>query len=61
LDKWSESGEIWKEVNRLMTEGIDINKGLIKGSELETILRNWDNFSGLSGIGQMQWLKELEN
>jgi biotin operon repressor len=40
LDKWSESGEIWKEVNRLMTEGIDINKGLIKGSELETILRN---------------------
>ena len=61
LDKWSESGEIWKEVNRLMTEGIDINKGLIKGSELETILRNQANFSGLSGIGQMQWLKELEN
>ena len=61
LDHFIESGEIWKEVYALMGEGLDENNGLVRGSRLEEILRNSENFSGMSEIAKMEWLNETNN
>lgn len=59
LDHYIEFGEIWDEVYSLMESGLDENNGLIRGSRLETILKNSENFGGLSAIGQQEWWKEM--
>ena len=59
LDHYIESGAVWDEVYSLMESGLDENNGLIRGSRLEQILKNADNFSGLSVIGQQEWWKEF--
>ena len=59
LDHYIESGEIWQEVYDLMGSGLNEETGLIRGSKLEEILKSSETFSGLSEIGQMEWLKEL--
>ena len=59
LDHYIESGEIWQEVYDLMGSGLNEETGLIRGSKLEEILKRSETFSGLSEIGQMEWLKEL--
>lgn len=59
LDHYIESGEIWQEVYDLMGNGLNEETGLIRGSKLEEILKKSETFSGLSEIGQMEWLKEL--
>ena len=59
LDRYIESGEIWQEVYDLMGNGLNEETGLIRGSKLEEILKKSETFSGLSEIGQMEWLKEL--
>lgn len=59
LDHYIESGEIWQEVYDLMGNGLNEETGLIRGSKLEEILKRSETFSGLSEIGQMEWLKEL--
>lgn len=59
LDHYIEFGAIWDEVYTLMENGLDENNGLIRGSRLETILKNSENFSGLSAIGQQEWWKEM--
>jgi hypothetical protein len=51
LDQYINSGKIWQEVYGLMDEGLDQENGLIRGSRLEEILKNSDNFKGLSAIG----------
>jgi hypothetical protein len=42
-----------------MGSGLNEETGLIRGSKLEEILKKSETFSGLSEIGQMEWLKEL--
>ena len=60
LDQYIESGEIWNEVYQLMEEGLDEENGLITGSRLEDILKSAEGFAGLSEIGKMEWLSEIE-
>lgn len=59
LDHFIESGEIWREVYALMDEGLDKEEGLVRGSRLEEILKDADNFAGLSAIGQMEWWTDM--
>ena len=59
LDSYVDSGQIWQEVNRLMNEGLDPTKGLITGSQLETLLKSEEGFKGLSSLQQMNWMNEL--
>ena len=59
LDHYIEFGEIWQEVYDLMGNGLNEETGLIRGTKLEEILKKSETFSGLSEIGQMEWLKEL--
>lgn len=59
LDHYIASGEIWQEVYGLMSEGLSEENGLVRGSKLEEILKKSETFEGLSEIGQMEWLKEL--
>lgn len=61
LDHYVESGQIWTEVYDLMRSGLDEKTGLIRGSRLEEILQNEDNYSGLSAIGKQNWWIELNN
>lgn len=58
LDNYIESGAIWNDVYALMETGLGPN-GVITGSQLENVLQNSDNWSGLSELGRMQWLEEL--
>lgn len=60
LDQYIESGEIWNEVYQLMEDGLDEENGLITGSRLEDILKSAEGFIGLSEIGKMEWLSEIE-
>lgn len=59
LDQYSESAAIWEEVNQLMTEGLDKDTGLIRGSRLEELLKSADGFDGMSKLKKMDWLNEL--
>ena len=59
LDKYSESAKIWEDVNKLMNEGLDKENGLVRGSKLAELLESEAGFEGLSKIGQMNWLNEL--
>jgi hypothetical protein len=43
-----------------MEEGLDEENGLITGSRLEDILKSAEGFAGLSEIGKMEWLSEIE-
>jgi hypothetical protein len=43
-----------------MEDGLDEENGLITGSRLEDILKNAEGFIGLSEIGKMEWLSEIE-
>lgn len=53
-------GKYWSEVYRLITSGTDETGKLIHGSDLAAILKNTDNYSGLSKVQKMDWLSELE-
>jgi hypothetical protein len=61
LDHFIESGEIWKEVYELMDAGLDKEHGLVRGSRLEEILRESENFTGMSEIAKMEWLNETND
>ena len=61
LDQYLESGEVWQDVYALMDEGINADGGLIRGSDLETLLQDSANFKGMSELGKVKWLEELEN
>ena len=60
LDWEIESGRIWQVVEALMQDGLDPQGGLIRGSILEQILKDGEQWTGLSDIGQMNWLLDLE-
>ena len=58
LDHYIETGRIWQEVQALMDEGLDKDNGLIRGTRLETILKNAANFKGLSDLAKVEWLND---
>ena len=61
LDYDEKSGYFWEEAHRLIKEGTDETGKLIHSSELVDILKEEENWSGLSAIGQMDWYKELNS
>ena len=60
LDHYLETGRIWNEVYQLMEDGLDKDNGLIRGSRLEEILKNEENFAGLSVIGKQEWWVDMD-
>lgn len=61
LDYDEKSGYFWEEAHRLIQEGTDETGKLIHSSELVDILKEEENWSGLSAIGQMDWYQELNS
>lgn len=61
LDQAKESGQLWEQIHELITTGVDATGKLLTGSELTSLLKVKDVFTGLSEFGQMEWLKELES
>ena len=61
LEWYQLSGEIWKEVDELIKDGVDPDKGLKSDSRLAQILKLTDNYSGLSEIGKQEWWKEYNS
>ena len=59
LEHDQETGVIWNAVYSLMNEGLSAN-GLIRGSKLESILKNSNNWSGMSELSKVEWLGDLE-
>ena len=59
LDWQEKSGAFWDEVYRLINEGTSETATLVHESELENLLKTTEGWEGLSQIGQMEWLKEL--
>ena len=59
LEYWQETGALWTEVAQLMEGGIDDNGTIIRGSELEQILRNADDWKAMSEQQREVWGNEL--
>ena len=58
LDFEGKYGEIWDEVNNLLHNGID-EKGIIVGSELDVILKEFEGFDGMSALAKLDYLQEI--
>lgn len=61
LEHYVSTGEIWKEVEQLMKDGFDRENGILRGDRLMDILKQADNFDGLSHVAKMKWLNDLTN
>ena len=61
LDYYSKSADIWDEVNYLMQEGLNEQFGLLTDSRLSELLKDSANFEGLSKLGKMNWMNELNS
>ena len=61
LDYAVEQGQYWAQTHALMSEGISAMGQLIQGSQLAALLKSQEGFQGLSELGRMQWLEELED
>ncbi|MBQ5474382.1 MAG: hypothetical protein IIT65_06700 [Lachnospiraceae bacterium] len=48
LDYWQESGGLWSEVEQLISTGFNGNGSLIRGSDLEKVLQNAENYEAMS-------------
>lgn len=60
LDVAKNEGKYWNEVYTLINKGTTATGALLKGSELEKLLKKEDTFSGLSSMQKMDWLETLE-
>jgi hypothetical protein len=60
LDQYVKSGEIWREVNRVISEGFNSDGTIKVDSALYKLLQDAEGYQELSEIGQMNWLKGLE-
>lgn len=61
LDYAIENGKLWPEVEGILESGISKDGTLIKGSELETLLKKNGDVASLSALKQIEWLEEIEN
>jgi hypothetical protein len=61
LKYYEDSGTVWADVYTLWQEGIDKNGKLITGSRLEEILKESEEFQGMSKLGQQEWLEDLSD
>lgn len=59
LDYSQKNGEYWPLVYSLIMTGVNDQSQLVKGSELEALFHNSDEWDGMSGIQKMAWLEEI--
>lgn len=59
LDYNQKNGEYWPLVYGLIMAGVNDQSQLVKGSELEALFHNSDEWDGMSGIQKMAWLEEI--
>lgn len=59
LDYNQKNGEYWPLVYSLIMTGVNDQSQLVKGSELEALFHNSDEWDGMSGIQKMAWLEEI--
>ncbi len=60
LDWQEKNGQFWEQAYEIMNSGIGPNGDLVKGSQLEALLKQGEGWKALSDESQMKWLKELE-
>ena len=60
LDWQEKNGQFWEQAYEIMNSGIGPNGDLVKGSQLEALLKQGEGWKALSDESQMTWLKELE-
>ena len=60
LDWQEKNGEFWEQAYQILEQSIGPDGSLLKGSELEQLLKSSDAWQGLSAEGKMKWLEELE-
>lgn len=58
LDYWATNGHYWKDVHDLIKTGM-VNGKFDPNSRLVKLLRDDDNFSGLSVFGQDDWMDKM--
>lgn len=62
LDSDEERGEFWKEAHTLIKNGIDQTTGeLKKNSAMVELLKSAEGWEGLSAVGKMVWMDELNS
>jgi hypothetical protein len=44
-----------------MDAGLDPDTGLVRGSQLETLLKSSEGFKGMSELSKMEWLNETND
>ena len=59
LEHDQEIGALWQQAYNLMEEGLDKN-GLVRSSKLLEILQDSESWQGMSELGKVKWLNELE-
>lgn len=60
LEHDQETGALWSQVYDLMDDGLDKDKGIVRGSKLEALLKDSETYKGMSELEKMKWLGELE-
>lgn len=61
LKHWQETGKVWEQVYALMHTGLEpITGKIIDKSQLQTLLKDSANFTGMSTLEKMAWLDNLE-
>ena len=60
LDWQEKNGQFWEQAYEIMNSSLGPNGDLVKGSQLEVLLKQGEGWKALSEEGQMKWLKELE-
>ena len=58
LDHDKEVGAFNEKAEALITEVMN-NKGILSGTQLESLLKNDQNWEGMSKLGKMKWLEDL--
>ena len=59
LDYLQQSGGLWSEVDKLMAGGFGADGSLIRGSDLEKVLRNAEDYDAMSQAQRDNWANEL--
>lgn len=60
LEWQQQSGALQEQISALIASGVNEQGQLVHGSELENLLKASDTWNGLSEVGKMVWLEELQ-
>lgn len=60
LEHYEQSGKVWEDVYELWQNGVDDQGVLINNGRLIEILKQFEEFQGLSNLGKMEWLDDIK-